>query len=66
MKDAAIYLNDPLDENELAEKVNLLWNDSHLRKKIVNKGDTILKKYSIGNFKKELKDVYFSMLSDPA
>lgn len=64
MKDAAIYLDDPLDEMDLAEKINLLWNDSGLGAEIVNKSDAVLKEYSIEKFKKKLEEAYSSMFSD--
>ncbi|MEN8153017.1 MAG: glycosyltransferase family 1 protein [Acidobacteriota bacterium] len=61
MKDAAVYLDDPLDEIELAEKIDLLWEDSAIGAEIVNKSEKILKEYSIDKFKKELKNIYFSI-----
>lgn len=64
LKDAAVYLDDPLDEKELAEKINLLWNDIPLRERIVNRGSEILKEYSIIKFKKKLEEFYSSVLSD--
>ena len=63
LKDAAVYLDDPLDEKELAEKINLLWNDIPLRERIVNRGSEILKEYSIIKFKKNLEVIYSSVLS---
>ncbi len=65
LKDAAVYLDDPLNEKEMAEKINLLWNDYNLREQIVNRGDEILQEFSVRNFKKNLEEVYSSVLPDP-
>ncbi len=64
MKDAALYLNDPLDEKELAEKINLLWKDKALREKILSKGENVLEKYSMSRFRMKLEELYFSPISD--
>ncbi|MEN8154153.1 MAG: glycosyltransferase family 1 protein [Acidobacteriota bacterium] len=65
LKDAAVYLDDPLNEKELSKKIRLLWNDIPLREEIVNKGEVILKEYSIEKFKNNLKKIYSSVLSAP-
>ncbi len=63
MKDAAFYLNDPLDEKELSDKINSLWKDKALRDKIVSKGENVLKNFSMNRFKKELEKIYSSLTS---
>jgi len=60
MEDASLYLNDPLDGNELSEKINLLWNDRALREKLLSHSGNILNKYSMKRFRKKLEDLYFS------
>ncbi len=61
MKDSAVYLNNPLDETEFAEKIVLLWDDEKIRKNLVKKGQKVIQDYSFEKFKEKMENIYKSV-----
>ncbi len=56
---AALYFN-PLDERELAEKIQRIRTDKKLREDLIQKGFDQVKKYSWGKMAKETLEIYES------
>lgn len=61
--DAAIYF-DPQDEQNMADKINLVLTDKKLRKELVEKGSKQAAKFSWHRMTKQTLDVYNTVLSE--
>lgn len=59
--DAALLV-DPKDANDIAKKIEILWNDQELRFKLVSEGNKMNAKYSLTNFASLFKDSLNSIL----
>jgi glycosyltransferase involved in cell wall biosynthesis len=57
----ALYA-DPLDENDLAQKLQQLWQDDILRKKLVTNGQKHVKQFAAQKIAKQLVNIYESIL----
>ena len=62
-EDTAIYF-DPYNEKNIAEKIRLLLDDKHLRKKMIAKGLEKVKEYSWDKCARETFKVYEEVLRD--
>jgi len=60
LKDAAIYFN-PHDSFDIAEKVYMVISDESLRKNLINKGKTLIKRYSWEDTAKKYYNIYKSI-----
>ncbi len=58
LKENALYLNNPLDFEELADKMIKLSKNSSLRKKIVKGSEKLLSQYSQDIFKEKILSLY--------
>jgi len=65
LKDAAVFLNDPRDEIELAKKITELWNDKAKRGELVDRGGALLDRYSSRQFKDNMMELYHSLHPSP-
>lgn len=63
--DAAIYFN-PLDTNEMAEKIDAVLTNKKLRKDMIEKGHQQVKKYSWERMAKQTLDIYNEVLKSSA
>ena len=59
LADAAIYIDNPLDPGEWAEKIGNLLGDTETKRALIARGQKLLPKYSSVEFKKNLERVYF-------
>jgi glycosyltransferase involved in cell wall biosynthesis len=59
LADAAVFVDDPLDAGEWAERIGGLLADTEARKSLIARGQKLLGKYSPEAFKKSLAAVYF-------
>lgn len=59
LADAAIFVDDPLDPDEWAEKIRNLLGDTETKRALIARGQKLLPKYSPAEFKKNLERVYF-------
>jgi glycosyltransferase involved in cell wall biosynthesis len=60
--DSALYVDNPLDPMEFSEKIRLVTDDSEFKNKLLQKGSSVLKKYTRDIFKKKIYDVYSELL----
>lgn len=61
LKDAAVYMEDPMDEKELAEKTISLWEKKAERDEISERGRDVMNLYSSDRLKDKLMDLYKSL-----
>jgi glycosyltransferase involved in cell wall biosynthesis len=59
LADAAIFVDNPLDPDEWAEKIRGLLGNMETKKALIARGQKVLPKYSPAEFKKNLERVYF-------
>jgi glycosyltransferase involved in cell wall biosynthesis len=59
LADAAIFVDNPLDPDEWAEKIRNLLGDTEAKMTLISRGQKLLRKYSPAEFKKNLERVYF-------
>lgn len=59
--DGGLYIN-PKDTNELAQKLQLLWQDEGLRQQLSTSGQTHVKQFAAENIAKKLVTIYESTL----
>ncbi len=55
-----IYAN-PLDEDDLAQKIQMLWQDDSLRKQLIIDGQTHVKQFAAENIANKLVNIYESL-----
>jgi glycosyltransferase involved in cell wall biosynthesis len=55
-----IYAN-PLDEHDLAQKIQILWQDDSLRQQLIIDGQTHVKQFAAQNIAKKLVNIYQSL-----
>ncbi len=58
LKENALYLDDPLDSDELADKMMKLSENISLREKIVERSEKLLSTYSQNSFEKKILSIY--------
>jgi glycosyltransferase involved in cell wall biosynthesis len=61
---SAAHYFDPLDVNDMAQKINEVLTDEELRKKLCKNGQRQLKKYSWKKMAQETLDIYQKAMSD--
>ncbi len=61
LENAALFLDNPLDYKELALTIQTLAKDKNLRNEIIIKGEKVLKKYSLINFKNKMESLYLNL-----
>jgi glycosyltransferase involved in cell wall biosynthesis len=59
LEDAAVFVDDPLDPAEWAEKIGDLSGDAKTKSALLARGEKLLGKYSPEIFKKNLQGIYF-------
>lgn len=64
MGDSALYVDDPLDPEAFAEKVNELITDSELEKRLLESGKTVLRVHSMESYKNRILAVYNELLKN--
>ncbi len=50
-------LFDPFDEKDMAEKIQLVWRDEELRKRLVNNGYNKIKELNLENHARQWEEV---------
>jgi len=64
MGDSAMYVDDPLDPEAFAEKVNELITDSELENRLLESGKAVLKSHSMESYKTRILAVYDELLKN--
>jgi glycosyltransferase involved in cell wall biosynthesis len=62
MGESALYVDDPLDPEAFAMKVNELIEDTELEKKLLESGKRILEAYTLGKFREKMQAIYEEIL----
>ncbi|HUU04616.1 MAG TPA: glycosyltransferase family 1 protein [Patescibacteria group bacterium] len=59
LDDAAVFVDNPLDADEWAQKIRRLLEDAEMQRTLIARGQSLLRKYSPSEFKKNLERAYF-------
>ena len=62
MENSALYIDDPLDPEALAERIRELSEDTELRERLLKSGETVLKSHSMDVFREKVLAVYRELL----
>lgn len=64
MGESALYVDDPLDPEAFALKVNELIEDTELEKRLLKSGKRILETYTLEKFREKLQAIYEEILKE--